>query len=370
MRLFQFITVYAPYVGYFERKFPEAAKASFKSRRSLLLSQRYYASHILKPVFDCDPNAFFTVTNDAVLQGRWAQENGLKSREPAEILRAQIEHHRTEVLYSLDPLIYDTEFVKSLPGCVKKTLCWNAAPRGRSDLSGYGMRLANFPPMLDFWRKQGLRAEHFFPAHDPTMDQFSENRERPIDLAFVGQYWGWWKEKRNAGLQALSTLAEKYLLSFRLLAPKWKPLMEVRGIQRIKLPVPYLPKELREVSYPPVYGLEMYEVLSMSKVVFNASPDLKILPIGGEYRGNMRCFEALGCGACMISDEGIYSDGFRDGEHFISYKDAEDAVRKACSILESQDQGRAVALAGRSFVRETFSKAKQWERFRELVDLI
>src|SRR4051812_13754685 len=110
MRLFQFLTVYPPFLGYFQQKYPESERASFEQRKALFLNQRYYASHILKPVYDGSADAFLTVTNDRTLQDRWALEQGLKASDPLEILRAQIEHHRTEVLYSLNPITFDSTF--------------------------------------------------------------------------------------------------------------------------------------------------------------------------------------------------------------------------------------------------------------------
>ena len=60
-------------------------------------------------------------------------------------------------------------FIRKLPGCVKKTLCWRAAPSGKADLTAYGAVLGNFPSILDSWRSKGCRAELFFPAIDPVM---------------------------------------------------------------------------------------------------------------------------------------------------------------------------------------------------------
>ncbi|MFX5743316.1 hypothetical protein ABTE37_20465, partial [Acinetobacter baumannii] len=58
-----------------------------------------------------------------------------------------------------------------LPGCVRKTLCWRAAPSGNADLRAYGAVLGTFPSILQAWRDQGCRAELFVPAIDPVMEQ-------------------------------------------------------------------------------------------------------------------------------------------------------------------------------------------------------
>ena len=135
-----------------------------------------------------DPNAFFTNGDDNILQRQWGRENGMRDEPSLEdILLAQIEHHRTEVFYNLDPVRYPSSFVRKLPGCVRKTLCWRVAPSGQADFTAYGAVLGNFPSILDFWHRKGCRTELFAPAIDPLMNEYGFD-ERPIDVLFVGGY--------------------------------------------------------------------------------------------------------------------------------------------------------------------------------------
>src|SRR5690349_24474382 len=184
MRLFQNCGLYPSYLA---RLIQLARQAhSFKERRQIFLADRFGAMHFLKPVVDGDRDAFFTNGDDEILQRRWARENGMRGGLALEdILLAQIEQHRTEVFYNLDPMRYAGSFVRKLPGSVRKTLCWRAAPSGNADLTAYHAVLGNFPSILESWRKRGSRAELFFPAVDPKMAEFGQG-ERPIDVLFVG----------------------------------------------------------------------------------------------------------------------------------------------------------------------------------------
>jgi hypothetical protein len=166
MRLFQNSGLYPSYL---ERLNQLASGATrFDERRWIFLADRFGALHFLKPVLEGDDDAFFTNGDDEILQRHWARENGIPARSSLEgILLAQIEHHRTEVFYNLDPMRYPSAFVRKLPGCVRKTLCWRAAPSGNADFTAYGAVLGNFPLILDSWRNKGCRAELFFPAVDP-----------------------------------------------------------------------------------------------------------------------------------------------------------------------------------------------------------
>ncbi len=48
-----------------------------------------------------------------------------------EILLAQVESHRTEVFYNLDPMRYGSNFIHNLPGCVRskgRVACCSLSP--------------------------------------------------------------------------------------------------------------------------------------------------------------------------------------------------------------------------------------------------
>src|SRR5262245_40773033 len=116
----------------------------FDARRSIFLNDRYGALHFLKPVLEGHTDAFLACGNDEVMQRQWARSNGLEAKPSLDdILLAQIEHHRTEVFYNLDPVAFPSSFLRKLPGCVRKTVCWRAAPSGQTDLTAYGAVLGN-----------------------------------------------------------------------------------------------------------------------------------------------------------------------------------------------------------------------------------
>jgi hypothetical protein len=102
MRLFQNSGLYPSYLVRLNQLAAEAS--SFEARRRIFLDDRFGALHFLKPVLDGAPEAFFTNGDDEILQRHWAREQGPPGKTTLEaILLAQIEHHRTEIFYNLDP---------------------------------------------------------------------------------------------------------------------------------------------------------------------------------------------------------------------------------------------------------------------------
>ncbi len=127
MRLFQ---NYGGFPAYFSQRWQDRkGTVTFKSEITRYLDSCYGGIHLLAPVLKGDDTAFFTYGDDEALQRTWAREMGMSTKmELADILLAQIELHRTEVFYNLDPMRYGSDFVRRLPECVKKTVAWRAAP--------------------------------------------------------------------------------------------------------------------------------------------------------------------------------------------------------------------------------------------------
>ncbi|UVC14566.1 glycosyltransferase family protein [Mesorhizobium onobrychidis] len=337
-----------------------AGISGFEQQKDVFLKDRYGAAHILLPVLDRSPETFFTNGDDESLQRAWARENGLGEDTPlADILLAQIEHHKADVFYNLDPFRYDASFVRRLPGHVKRRIAWRAAP-GRIDFSGYDLVVCNFPSMLRLWEEQGAKTAHFFPAHDPELDTMAANRNRDIDVLFFGGYSRHHQRRRHI-LEAVAGLSSRRRVVFHLDLSRFTPLAETPLGWFGPLNAVRRPRTIRSVSAPPVFGRAMYTELGRAKVVVNASIDM-----AGPDRGNMRCFETMGAGALLVSDAGNYPAPMRDGETMVLYNQPEDVSKTIERRLDDGGWDR-IGWAGNRAIREEYSKKRQFERFLELV---
>lgn len=360
MRVFQTSGYYASYGPRLRQLAVNAV--TFKQQLQVFFDDRYGASHMLLPVARADPNAFFTNWDDELLQRTWARESGLPKRASLEeILVAQIEAHRAEVFYNLDPVRLSNKFIERLPGCVKRTLAWRVAPSGHVDFSKHDLVVGNFPGILAEMTKRGYRTAYFSPSHDPVMDGFAENSKRPIDVLFVGGY-SRHHMRRAEILNAVAGLADRYQIVFhldpsRLARLAESPLGLVPPLARHRRP-----QIVRSVSRPPVFGLGLYRALSQAKVVLNGAIDMS-----GNERGNMRCFEGMGCGALLLSDEGKYPDGMVPGNTLITYSSPADAIAQVQRLLADGNQREAIAREGHKMISTRYSKEIQWLRFQELL---
>jgi hypothetical protein len=309
------------------------------------------------------PDAFFTNGDDPALQQAWAREQGMPgSTALDQILLAQLEHHRAEVFYNLDPLRYDSSFVRRLPASVKHAIAWRAAPSPGADFRAYDAVVCNFPSILEQFRQRGYRTAYFLPSYDPDMDSFAATLSRPVDVVFVGAY-SRHHMRRAAVLEAVARLANQYCIEMHLdrsrltkVAETWLGLVPPLSRHR-------RPDAIRAVSAPAVFGRDLYEVFSRAKVVINCAIDMS-----GVDRGNMRCFEAMGCGAVMVSDEGRYPDGMRNDTTMLTYSDAASAILQVERILGDESSRVRISRAGHDLLATRYSKSQQWADFVSLVE--
>lgn len=360
MRLFQNCRYYPA----LRPKFRELAGgyANFAGQIQAFLRFRQNAAHILSPVDQQAEWAFFTNGDDLEVQRLWAKEHGLKARASLEeILKAQIEEHRADVFYNMDTAGWGASLIQNLPGCVKHVIGWHASPLNGVSFAGYDIVVCNFPSIQAALEKSGARTGIFFPAYDPKLASFAARQDRPVDVLFVGGY-SRHHTRRARLLEAVASLADRYKVVLHLDRSRLCRLAESPLGQLLPLARHRRPQVIKAVARPPIFGLDYYEALSTAKIVFNGAIDM-----AGEDRGNMRCFEALGSGALLLSDAGNYPEGMQHEDTIMTYRSAEHAVEQIKALLEDATQRRAIARAGHEMVATRYSKEMQWQRFEALV---
>lgn len=123
-----------------------------------------------------------------------------------------------------------------------------------------------------------------------------------------------------------------------------------------------LPKAVANLAQPPVFGRDLYSTLGNSKIVINGAIDM-----AGLDRGNMRCWEAMGCGALMLADVGNYPAYMEDGKNMITYSNVDDMVNKIAWFLDHEAERREIAQSGTTMLVQHYSKERQWNDFVSLL---
>jgi hypothetical protein len=282
MRVFQFVRKVPYYINHFENKYKDIIDSlSYQDMLELYLNDRFYSAHILYPILKFDwENAAFVIWDYERIQKKWAEENNLIFKSLLEILYAQIENFKPDVIYNLHPISLTSKEIKSVPGSPLK-LCWFAAPLASNqsiDFKVYDARLTNVPFDIKSKEEVGFMNFLFNPAHDPAMDKFAKNEERPIDVLFYGQYLPSHFERRNDYLLELVKLKDEGVnlviaLRFPIQYKNYVPSGAPNFIRKMFRSIDFPPKLIRKKSIEPVFGIDVYSAISQSKIVFNASVD-------------------------------------------------------------------------------------------------
>jgi len=298
------------------------------------------------------------------VQRTWAHEKGMpKSASLEEIALAQIEESGAEILYNHNWVLMSKGFVARLPGCVRMTIAWHGAPAPNRNFTQYDLVLSNFPSLNALHAAQGAkRVAYFSPSHDPDAEQYIQDAvNRDIDVLFVGTYSRHHTQRARL-IQAIATLDERhrvqlYLQNSRFTRLAETPLGWMGPLRKVRRP-----RQVRRIAKPPVFGHDLYRLIGRSKIVINMA-----INYAGNDRGNMRCFETLSCGACLVSDRGSYPPGFKDGVTFSGYDSVEHALEKIRILLEDPKQAIQLGQAGYNMLRKKYSKNAQWNQFLALL---
>jgi len=292
----------------------------------------------IKKLFKANRNIqiFTNVTNSYFIQTKWAEENNFKYSEKnwkKEILAAQIEKFKPDVIYTGNYTLFNKELKKYLPK-VKLYALWNASPIPEGiDLSYFDVGISFNKVYHENLIKRGiLNVEYNSFYIDPSIkNKLDEmNLSQDIDIVFAGRYSSMFKNRNQFLYDIYNAFKKNYNIQYYLLTEK-----------RLKGLIPMIPWRLLKAYNKPVFLEDMFKVFRRSKIVLNTHSD-----ITGKVKGNMRIYEVLGSGSFMLSDEGIYPKHLIAGEDFVTYKNNKDMIDKISYYLKNDKEREEIALNG------------------------
>jgi Glycosyl transferases group 1 len=371
MKVFQCIHKYRPHIPQFEKKYGVTDDMNFETLRRLVIQDGYASAYILQPALEGESEeVFYTLWDYERLQFLWAKEHGLKSTNLDEIKLAQIEEFKPDVFYNLSA-VYDNGFINKL-GKNKsgfKRVYWNGIiAKKPMTILAYDGHISLHRPFVEYWKSAGLAACELQPGIPEAWRNIG-SANRDSDVMFYGQY-----AKKYFGTRAgIIDRLIKYKLDTNAdvrchlqYATSGIPLLFRKNIPwtNIRLPIiiTFPSKLVRELASPPLYGDDLYQALGQTKIVVNGFTDFN-----ADFKSNMRLFEAIGLGAFLISEEGIYPDGFESGVDFYTYSDPDNLIDQIERVLNDWPAHAGVASRTRQKISGLYNKQRQWNDFQEFI---
>lgn len=316
------------------------------------------------------------IANAEQLQKEWARENDFRFDEKDwlfQIAAAQIKDFHPDILLIADYSTFTADFIRKIRReCpyIKLVLGWCGAPyRDLSVMREWDVALSCVPEMVADFRRQGLRSYHVDHAFAPRVLDAIDLESPPIsDFAFIGsilKHNQFHNERERLLLELVETTNLEIWSDLKLSSSKQRRKSQIqRKLRDIVAAVPKALAEKFQITrriaawdlpvesefeskiarhlHPPVFGLEMFQQLRGTRVVFNNHIDIS--PVSAS---NMRIFETTGVGACLITDrKENLSQLFEPEKEVVTYVSAEECAEKVRYLLENADERRAIADAG------------------------
>ena len=405
---------------------PEFEHSNYKKMLKLYFeSNIMYSDGFSRSFAQLGQDAHEILADFEILQKQWARENGPFNDSNgwmAEILMAQVKKIKPDVLYfqgtewnipgRFFPLKNNNliKIIKDEFPFIKKVICFSGYPSTIERIRYADFLFYASPNTLNSYKMQGLDAlmqsDQLYHSFDEIILKRLNVSVKRYDFSFLGsarapesRYYAlrqlfeqtdlkaWINEQEivrgnNSIKQNVRNLLKRTFQIFShdqvsdIVQLKYFPVKIRKIFQEIAKEnfvfkginrnngFPTLLKELFiDSCRPPVIGIEMYKILSQSKVVFNKHADAASGNVG-----NMRMFEATGMGTCLLTDTGNnMSDLFEEGKEVVTYRTIDEAVEKVNYLLDHPHEAEQIAIAGQARTLKDHTIMNRCQQINEVI---
>lgn len=262
-----------------------------------------------------------------------------------EILAAQIEEARPDVLYNHPIWALDKRFFRRVRPFVKLIVGQHASPLPANvPYESYDLVLSSLPNLVDHFRQQGVESRYFRLGFDPAVLNHLRRSANGQAVVHVGSY-GLFHKERNQLLEGVASQVQVDFWGF--------------GVESLLKDSPILSRYHGEA-----WGIHKLNILHNSRIALTKH----ITSVAGNYANNMTLYEATGVGTLLITDaKDNLNDLFEVGKELVAYHDARECADLVKYYLEHEDERFAIARSGQ---RRTLQEHSYENRMQELVEIV
>ena len=310
------------------------------------------------------------IVNNFFLQKEWGKNNNIKISELRskiphkffkfpiigkklvyfnrlfDISKEQIKAFKPDILYCQDLSFFPEEILLKIKkeNNIRLIVGQIACPLPpKYFLNPYDLILTSFPHFVNRLRNDGKNCEYFKIGFDKRILSKIPPNYRDIDFSFVG------------GISKYHNYASK---NIEYLIKNAK--LQVYGYGVNKLP---FNSNIRRHHRGERWGLDMYNILSRSKISFN-----RHINVAENNANNMRLYEATGMGSLLLTDrKDNLGQLFEEDHEIITYNSKEEALDKFNYLINKPEELAKIAKAGQL---RTLKEHTYENRIKELIQII
>ncbi len=381
---YRFIRVtdyYSGYLNSYYSRFPNSAQLPYEEQHDHLINDSIemvssYGKYLRKIGVD----AIDLVSNATHLQNCWAKEHNLKENfTEHELILEQIKYYKPDVVWIDTTMLLNKKWIQHLRNeapsikllvghiCAPFNaeigesfhsfdLMFTCSPCTEVELKKMGIRNVQLVyhsfdhSVLDklTTEKNNFPSENFvftgslltgYGLHNERIDYIEKMLAQGINLSIYGnlepKHRVLLKQGVSSTIRFLKSIKGDFIINNIPVLNKYK--------QHSQADIKYYSKKLVNSVKPPVFGLDMYKLLSKSKLCFNIHGD-----IAKKCAGNVRLFEATGIGSCLVTDwKENMSSLFEIDKEVVTYKSVEECIDKVKWLLANPAESEKIAKAGK-----------------------
>lgn len=387
-------SVYPGHLEAFYRRNQGLDELSYDEHYNLLLKESTeFAGSYTRAFIRLGVTAHCIFGNDRKLQNKFADENGIKTRNTDDLFFRHIKIRQPEVLWMENLNFINSDWIRKIRDEIKSirlVVAYHCAPYSKillDKLKSVDFVITCTPGLKSAFEREGIKTYHVYHGFDRDLlsriDSHVGDPER--DLVFSGSLFpgGSLHNDRirmieriiseGIGLELYVNLEKKSRIKIKQSIYSLFRILNNMGIKRLtdnirifdyaRSPVVNYSEKLLQSNHQPLYGIEMYNLLRMSKIVLNNH-----VGVAGDYAGNMRLFEATGVGTCLLTDnKKNLGDLFNINDEVVVYDNAEDCIKKVKWLLANEDERKRIALSGQ---QRTLKSHSVNDRCKMILDII
>jgi len=372
LKFLRISNLYPEVLNNFKRKYPDINKKNYNEILSLLHLERYsvsnfYSIYLNKLNYKCTE----IISNADFLQKKWADQYCKVSYKNSNFLFKQINYYKPNILFIGNSHLCNKDFIEKLREIksIKLILAFHCAPFNNVVYNNLKNVDAAITCTLGYQKKINnfIKKKVLFLPHAYYKQKFIEkNNERDIDITFIGSIFF-----DNALHIDRINLVYKLLKNFNntYISINFSNFFLIRYILFV-LEIFFSSNLLRNTSLiykllfiflfakKPVFGKEMYQIFQRTKIVINMH--IK----DTDYAGNMRIFEATGCGCLLLTDKKKgYESFFKLNKEIIVFNNVNDLIYKCRFFLKNNKL--LIKIAKRGF-QKTINKHNYFLRAKKI----